>query len=327
MSKRDQRATATPSRPPWYTSGWREDAEAWIQEQLAQTGRATTGVITEQRLWALSCVLRVPTDLGAVYFKATADLPLFTNEPLLTSCLERMLPGSVPRLVAVDATRGWMLSEEFADVVGWDAPADDVVGALAQWAHTQRRTADRADDLLAASCHDCRLDGLADRVGALAADDRAVGVLPPGTAGSLKEATDTIGAVCDVVASGGIPDCLVHGDLHMGNVGRGNHGYVFFDWTDACVSHPFMDGLLPYRLADAAVKDRARDAILAAWVDVAPLSELRETWDLARLACLAHHAVSFGSLVATVPTDLLDDLGTFFATIVDELLVAVDDAR
>jgi hypothetical protein len=48
-------------------------------------------------------------------------------------------------------------------------------------------------------------------------------------------------ALIDEAASLGIPDTLVHGDLHAGNIGLRGGRSVFFDWTDACVAQPFLD--------------------------------------------------------------------------------------
>jgi aminoglycoside phosphotransferase (APT) family kinase protein len=61
----------------------------------------------------------------------------------------------------------------------------------------------------------------------------------------------------------------VHGDLHLSTVAQGPHGYLFFDWTDACVAHPFLD-LLTFFQEDeeevqSALRDRLRDAYLAEW--------------------------------------------------------------
>ena len=40
----------------------------------------------------------------------------------------------------------------------------------------------------------------------------------------------------------GLPDALSHGDLHLGNVAYDGQQLRVFDWTDGCVSHPFLDG-------------------------------------------------------------------------------------
>jgi aminoglycoside phosphotransferase (APT) family kinase protein len=62
---------------------------------------------------------------------------------------------------------------------------------------------------------------------------------------------------------------LVHGDLHLGNVAKGPGGPLIFDWTDACVAHPFLDlatirrGTGEVDVAEAELRARLRAAYLA----------------------------------------------------------------
>ena len=44
---------------PWVKQGWFDDATAWIQAQLAQRHIQAVGPIVQERVWALSCVMRV----------------------------------------------------------------------------------------------------------------------------------------------------------------------------------------------------------------------------------------------------------------------------
>jgi Ser/Thr protein kinase RdoA (MazF antagonist) len=60
------------------------------------------------------------------------------------------------------------------------------------------------------------------------------------------------------LATLGIPETLQHDDLHDGQVFVRDGGYLFFDWGDACVSHPFfsmsvtLEGVLAWGLDDVA---------------------------------------------------------------------------
>lgn len=284
----------------------------------------TIGSIEEARMWALSCVLRIPTAEGPVYFKATADMDLFVNEPSLTRRLGPLFPGRVPDVLAVDEARGWMLTSDFGNPVGGDGPVADIVGTFRQWSAMQRSAADHLGELLAAGCRDRRLDTLPDQFADLLRNTVALAALPDGASRRLAAATDVVPRVCDALRGYAVPDSLVHGDLHMGNVAAHSGSFVIFDWTDACVSHPFMDGLLPYRMSDARAREQIREATLEAWTDVEPLPRLREAWELAQRACIAHHVVSYGVLVADVPVALREDLGDFFCTLVDEFLDIAD---
>ena len=39
---------------------------------------------------------------------------------------------------------------------------------------------------------------------------------------------------CEQLRSGPVPQTLMHGDFHAGNIALTEKGYIIFDWTDAC---------------------------------------------------------------------------------------------
>src|SRR5215204_2166342 len=112
-------------------------------------------------------------------------------------------------------------------------------------------------------------------------------------------------ACCEELAGHAVPPSIVHGDLHLGNVARGPAGYRFFDWTDACVAHPFFD-LLTIRRGtgfageegDGELRDRLQAAYLPAWAPFEPPARLARALQLAVPLGALHHAVSYRSLVA-----------------------------
>jgi len=89
-------------------------------------------------------------------------------------------------------------------------------------------------------------------------------------------------------------DILVHGDLHPGNVMVDGDELRIFDWSDACVSHPFFD--LPTfltRASDEVARELMLGAYLDAWTDLASLDALRAAYELALPLAHVHHAVSY----------------------------------
>ena len=56
----------------------------------------------------------------------------------------------------------------------------------------------------------------------------------------LAEAMPRVGEMCDELAAYGIPETIEHDDLHDGQVYVSGGRYMFLDWGDACVSHPFF---------------------------------------------------------------------------------------
>jgi aminoglycoside phosphotransferase (APT) family kinase protein len=90
----------------------------------------------------------------------------------------------------------------------------------------------------------------------------------------LRAAVPRLTTLCAALAGYAVPPSLVHGDLHLQNVADGPGGYVFFDWTDACVAHPFVD-LLTFleereEQVEEALADRLRGAYLAEWTRFEP---------------------------------------------------------
>jgi len=95
---------------PWQQPGWLEAARAWIRAELARQNLGLEGEIEQSHVCPWSTILRVPTEIGMVYFKASA--PYFGHETGLTAFLARFRPELIPDLLAVDLTRHWLLMRD-----------------------------------------------------------------------------------------------------------------------------------------------------------------------------------------------------------------------
>jgi Ser/Thr protein kinase RdoA (MazF antagonist) len=79
---------------------------------------------------------------------------------------------------------------------------------------------------------------------------------------SLRHLADGLAARLARVAACGLPDTLVHGDLHGGNViGAPKGARVILDWGDCVIGHPAFDILT---LTDSLSPDEAAD-VQARW--------------------------------------------------------------
>jgi hypothetical protein len=300
-----------PGRVPWAVPGWFQAAEGWLRDSLDALGRVVTGPVQQLRAWELSCILRAPTASGDVYLKAVPDSPLFVNEPVVTAALAAMFPDHVPTPLAVDAERRWMALADFGAELAWDTPVAVREEVLRTFARLQIAAASQVDRLLAAGCLDCRLPWLADQAERWLPAIEETGRLPGIDAATwltndelaeLRAAVPHLTAICAELATYAIPPSLVHGDLHLGNVARGPRGYVFFDWTDASVAHPFLDLLTFFQEDEAEVegplRDRLRDAYLSEWTAFEPPERLRRAWRLAEPLGALDQAISYRSIVA-----------------------------
>jgi Phosphotransferase enzyme family len=304
----DERGHVPVTRAPWAREGWLAEATAWIESSLAMLCRPVTGRAEQVRAWPLSAVLRVPADDGLVYFKATSRSPLFVDEGRVMQGLAQLFRRAVPEPLAVDSARRWMLLEDVGAAVGWDAPLDERESVLRVFAFMQVASSDDLEALFAMGCVDRRPAWLARETTLLLEDDEALAGLEEHERARLRSLEPTLAALCARLDEGEVPDALVHGDLHLDNIARVGGSYVFFDWTDACVTHPFLDLIDVHREENPAVRERLRDAYLSIWSDFASCERLLTLWKLSTPLASLNQAVSYRHIVASVEPGSIQQL-------------------
>ena len=300
-----------PGRPPWFARGWFGGAERWLRAAAKEAGYEPTGPVEQFRTWSISSVLRVPTTRGMVYFKASADMPLFVNEALVTRALSSMFPEFVPAPLAIDARRDWLALADFGEEVGWDAPLDVKIVIFRRFAQLQMASVEHVDRLLEAGCIDRRLDWLAREQKEWFTGPLARGLLSANEFSQLQSCSAWLPTLCADLASFGIPDALLHGDVHLGNAARNERGYVFFDWTDAAIGHPFLDMISIVLEDDVSAAQAARAAYLGEWAAICGRESVQTAWDLAVVLMAANHAISYLSLSGNIdsPRQDIADVG------------------
>lgn len=260
------------------------DPEAWIGAQVKALGARLTGPIEEvhRRPWSL--VLRVPTDRGFLFFKASSAA--LRHEAAITAHLASRRPDVVPTPIAVDAERGWLLLPDagvrLRELVAVERDVSRWLDVLPQYARLQRGLAGDVADLLALGAPDMRLAvlpakyaALLDELAALDAAD-AVGSADGGVRAAerrrLGDAVPMVESMCAELAAYGIPETIQHDDLSDAAVYLREARYTILDWGDACVSHPFfsmsvtLEGIIvwgPDDVADSVNTAPYRDAYLA----------------------------------------------------------------
>jgi hypothetical protein len=273
---------------------------AWIEAELAVRGQALVKPVEMVRSWSLSYVLKVTTTAGVYYLKTVADLPLFVNEAALVGTLSRLYPRHVPTPLSSNLERDWMLLPELPEVVGWKVSVETRQAYLCDFGRLQITAVADVNTLLAAGCLDRRLARLPEWIEAVLTSEMVLATVAETEQAQLKALIPRLQSLCQALASFGLPETLVHGDLHGGNVAVQNGEFVYFDWTDVCISHPFFDMLNIFFEEDTAVRSQLRDAYLAEWTDFAPMDRLLAAWSLAEVLGAVHHAVSYWQIMANV---------------------------
>jgi hypothetical protein len=277
----------------------------WIDEQLVAAGTPRTGVPAQVRSWGLSNVLRCPTAKGDVYFKALAHsttirparpdaLPLlFAHEPLFLQKLSAARPGEVPAPLAIDEQRAWMLLPDLGPVLALEPDLSLWTEALRGHARLQRGFAGQTERLLSFTCVDRRLAVLERELDQLLGPNPATDRLEPAERRKLPRRANQLREAIIELAAIGVPETLLHGDLHPRNLAVRDGQVLAFDWTDAAVSHPFLD-LVTFveKRSPLSTDPRVQDAYLAEWEAYASPADLRRALVLAEQLGALHQLMT-----------------------------------
>lgn len=231
----------------WHNPAWQRQSHEWIRQQTEQNGIPLNGEIEQNHAYAWSTVMRVPTDEGMFFFKATAGETLF--EIALTQKLAGWFPDCMPQLVSVDTERGWMLMRDGGEQLRASIrPTKDVKPwepVITKYAQLQNGLAEHVDQILTLGIPDHRLAALPSLYEGLLADEASMMIdqekgLTSDEVQQIQGRLPRFKQICTELAAYGIPESVNHGDFHDGNVLLKNGRITFFDWGDADVTHPFV---------------------------------------------------------------------------------------
>ena len=263
---------------------------------------------SQQRTWNLSAIWRFDA-AGAPVAWLTQVPRFFWHEPAVLGLVSGVAPGLVPPLLAAGDARlsertersegherrlkgqGRMLLAHVPGEDGYGAGAGVCADVAIAFHPVQAHFAGRADELLAAGLPDRRLSVEPFVRAAAPYYDRIDG---------LRGLVDALPDRLARVAACGLPDTLVHGDLHPGNTRVGLRAPVIMDWGDATVSHPAYDIL---RLTESLPAADA-EALVAAWAlrwrVSAPGSDPARAVELMRPVAHLRSAVIYTDFIAAI---------------------------
>jgi hypothetical protein len=232
-----------------------KQASAWIRAELERQGISVTGAIEQPHDRPWSTVLCVPSTEGDIYFKAAS--PALAHEPALTEALCKWRPDCMPPVLAVDLERGWMLTPDLgATLRSLIKSTDDLhhwQRLLPLYAEVQIDMTSRVDDLLKIDVLDRRLSELPGKYEALLSDTDALLLGHPDGLTTeehqrLRKLMPTLRSMSQQLASYNIPETLHHEDFHDANIFVRNSQYIFSDWGESSVAHPFCTMLVTSRV-------------------------------------------------------------------------------
>lgn len=315
----------------WLDPAWRDDALGWAEATLATLGRRIVGRIEQPHVRPWSTALRIPTDGGTAWFKATGPGPAHEG-PLLEVFRQRGVDHVLLPL-AVKRDRAWILFDDGGptlrqtrpdgtgdhDLVAWER-------ILREYAALQRslETDEAVAAMFAAGVPDGRPEALPGELTRLLDDDAAWARLQGDEReeGRIARARlpallpDVVSAAAELTSTG-VPASVQHDDLHGGNILVGPAGDRFFDWGDAIVAHPFSTltvtfNSIAHKTAlsqDDSAFERLEAVYLEAWADVAPPADLARAARLARVFGCLNRALNWERALIDVSDRELAEFG------------------
>ena len=275
VRRRRERADGVtdPHEPPWAKPGWFTRTSAWMVERLEEAGLPVTGSPRLVYQGPLAAVLRARSDGEATYLKCAG--PAFAHEAAITHALARRAGDRVPAVLASDGAENWLLMRDHGGRLLDTVPEESWLEAMPVIGELQRLWIGATDEIRRAGGQSRPLAHLAATVPAMLDRNDLGARMDPEMREAWITALPRLVDACLALDDLGLPETLVHGDLHPGNVVIGTHGHVVVDWSDAAAGHPFVD--LPtflLRTKDVTVRRRLRDAYLDGWDGVRPRPRL-----------------------------------------------------
>lgn len=322
----------TESTLKWEDSAWLKKVHEWIKAQTEKYNIKISGEIEQPHMYPWSTVLRVPTDQGNLFFKATAAETVY--ETALTQKLAEYYPAHLPKLIATDTTQGWMLMRDAGEALrGSIRPNKDIkpwTPVIKLLSEVQVGCVDHVAELLALGIPDWRIANLPKLYAKLLADTDSILVDQPKGLTSeefkrVQKLAPRFAEICDQLAGFGIPETVNHGDFHDGNVLIKDGNITLFDWGDGCIAHPFISLRsffvsieIALELDDYSFTPEMQgllDVYLDPWTKFASKEKLQEAYLLSRCVASIVKTLMWHQTVSPLTGPLRDE----YAHIVPEL--------
>lgn len=328
------------SQSPWLEPGWLERASVWIDDELTRLGRMRTGPIEQPHMRPWSTVLRVPTPDSVVYFKACAGI--LAHEVAVTQALAQWRPDCMPDVLASEPGEGWMLMADGGTTVREAIKSDGHIRhweeLMPRYAELQIEMVNHVDDLLATGIPNRLLATLPDQIATLLGNRHMLQIgQPEGLTSAeyerLMGMKDYLTGLCDELAAAPIPESIHHGDFHDANIFLNGGQYVFFDWGDSSVAHPFFSLRTAFVIIEyfqgfkpgSPELAQLRDVYLEPWRPFGTNEELVTAFDLSvRLSPLSS-ALGWNRVVSSLDESLRADYAGAVPSLLQEFLELTDN--
>ena len=310
----ESRAYGTGEKPGVFgRPGWMRELFSWANEQIAPLGLRLTGRFKQLNASPAFALVRLDTEGGAVWFKATGEPN--SHELPVTVGLARLFPRYLPPVFGVRPDwNAWLAAEasgasldEAAGLRAWERAATDL-------AELQIESIEKTDELLEAQLRDMRPPVLIERIDPfiarmgefMAAQEKADPA--PLSGPELRALAQTLKESCGFLENTSLPNTVGHIDFNPGNILVSDDRCVFLDWAEGCVTNPLLTfEYLRVHMARCDIEqpgaaERLTTAYLRPWMSFFSPEELHRALVLAPLLAVFAFAVSTETWRSLDPT-------------------------
>jgi hypothetical protein len=244
----------------------------------------------------LAAVLRARSGDRMLFLKCAA--PAFANEASITHAIWRRTPDAVPTVIASDPGENWLLMNDHGGRLLEPEPAGSWIEAMRCVADLQRAWIGFAPEVSAAGGQTRPLELLASALPEMLDRDDLGGRMAPEVRAAWVAAGPRLVDACAALIDVGLPDTLVHGDLHPENIVITPSGYLVVDWSDAAVGNPFIDlATILVRTSDRDLRRRLLEAYVEGWDGVCDRARLGTAGDVAMTVGALYQVATYQALL------------------------------
>ncbi|WP_241841802.1 aminoglycoside phosphotransferase family protein [Pseudofrankia sp. BMG5.36] len=266
----DELVRPVPLRANWATSVGLAEILDWARAALRAAGRPASGPAEQVRTWNLAGLFRFPTARGPVWLKATP--PFAAPEAAVIDAFGRVDAELVPDVIAADSVGGRLLLDHAPGADTWEKSPVAIHAAVSRLVNAQAVLA-RDPAAIPRGLPDRTMPALIGQAAELL-DGEAADELTPDELATARELTGHLPDLVAQLAACGLPDTVVHGDLHPRNWRSDGRRTTILDFADSHLGNPVLDGLrVRDFLADRQLRAHATDTWVTAWRTALPGSD------------------------------------------------------
>ncbi|HEU4997743.1 MAG TPA: aminoglycoside phosphotransferase family protein [Lapillicoccus sp.] len=257
----------------WAEPGGLDHLPSWFDAALRAHGRERTGALRQRKTWNLSVVVTASTDDGEVWFKATP--PFLADEGGMIRRVAAVDPALVPTVLAHDPGRRAILMDHVPGEDQFGLTDEAVAEAMVRrWVGVQAALTGDVEHVLALGARDLRAAPLLREVESLVGREEVRADLDAADLAAVEALVAGLPDRLDEIAACGLPDTVLHGDMHPGNWRRDGDRLTLLDWGDVGVGNPMVDQrAFVERLANSGQQERISALWAGLWRDLVPGSE------------------------------------------------------